>query len=145
MFVHTPNRQEGADYQEYGSGILMNSDGSTTEYRYPYINPKSSGRDYVDLDGHVLRGDPPVVFAQEFKDRYKFLADSSDFRMPIQLDQFVEQARRQLAAMGESGSPARLEWHFSDKGAADAVYADFQQRGISIDVYYSPWLGASTN
>jgi hypothetical protein len=83
------------------------------------------------------------LFAQEFKDGYGFLSDPDEFLTKMQLPGIEAQANRQLSSLRQSGSSARLEWHFSDQGAADAVYADFQSKGIPIDVYYSPWPGQS--
>lgn len=51
------------------------------------------------------------------------------------MDKLMDQARRQVDAAG--GTP--LEWHFAEKGAADAFSKELKQRGIEgIDVKHTP-------
>jgi filamentous hemagglutinin len=47
----------------------------------------------------------------------------------------VNQARRQIAAAGG----ARVEWHFAEKAAAEAVKRLFESKGISgVDIIHTP-------
>jgi hypothetical protein len=99
--------------------ITRNPDGSTTEYRVPYKNLNPRGRNYVDVDGHVWRGQPPKEILQDAKDGYKSFKYPNSFKGKKALQKLVAQANKQLDAIHQSGSDAQLEWDFSAKEAAD--------------------------
>jgi hypothetical protein len=137
-WAHVPNRGQGADFQERATGITRNPDGSTTEYRVPYKNPNPRGRNYVDFDGHVWRGQPPQQFLQDAKKGYKYITYPNSYKGKKALQKLVAQANKQLAAIHQSGSDAQLEWAFSDKDAADFMQAYFDRNKIPINVCYVP-------
>jgi hypothetical protein len=64
------------------------------------------------------------------------LARKNGFMRNIFLAGWVKQARRQVAASG--GRP--IQWHFAERGAADAARELFRERGLgNIQVIYTPW------
>jgi len=54
---------------------------------------------------------------------------------PAQAQKFVKQAQRQLRAAG--GKP--VEWHFSNKAAAEAAEEAFETAGVDVVAKYTPW------
>jgi hypothetical protein len=132
QWVHVQSRGSGAAYQEHVTGILRNPDGSTTEYRMPYDNPKSGGHPYVDFDGHVWRGQPPQEVFQEAKDGYPYVADPESFIGQAALAQMDQEATGQLAALRQSSPNAKLEWYFSSQEAADFMNEHFENVGIDV-------------
>ena len=133
-------KRAGAAYQEQVTGIPRNSDGSTTEYRVPYEPGPGERQPYVDFDGHVQRGQPPQEFLLDAKDGYqKPLIDQPwPNAQRSQLSKFEAEAARQLRALEQTGSDAGVEWHFSDEECADIVRQDFEEKGIDVDIVYTP-------
>jgi hypothetical protein len=98
----------------------------------PYDNPKSGGHPYVDFDGHVWRGQPPQEVFLEAKDGYGYVADSKSFPGARALEDFDDEASRQLDAIQQSSPNAKLEWHYSSQEAADFMNEHFESVGIDV-------------
>ncbi len=139
-WVTVKRNSNGAAYQEHVTGVPRNPDGSTTEYRLAYSPARDTQQPYVDFDGHVWRGDPPTEFLLDAKDGYS--TPLIDRPWPEaqegQLERFSMEAIRQLDAVEQSGSTARIEWHFSNEECATIVREYFDNEDIEISVIYTP-------
>jgi hypothetical protein len=142
-WVEVSRSSQGADYAEYVTGSLRDPvTGKALEYRVDYVPADPGGLKYVDFDGHAWRGQPPEEFFLDAKEGYvKPIVDSPwPGGQRGQLDKFKKQAERQILALKQSGSQARLEWHFSDEKVADAVRAYFSEEGINVSVVFTPMV-----
>jgi hypothetical protein len=122
-----------ARYQEQISGAVGGSN-KLSEYSVP--RPQGPA---LDFDGHAWRGDPPKEVFLEAKAGYGYLADPKDTSLKSMVDNsLLTKAERQLDAIRDSGSSGRLEYHFSNKGAADHVRELFKAEGLKVTVFYTP-------
>ncbi|MDR1511990.1 MAG: restriction endonuclease fold toxin 5 domain-containing protein [Propionibacteriaceae bacterium] len=122
---------------------------SILEYHLDYTPAKPGDQPFVDYDGHTWRDDPTTGERQEVyleaKDGYRdHIVNCSEAEADVYLKRFIRQAKRQLDAIEQSGSSARLEWHFSDPDVADSVREAFAAVGEqdaavkNVLVYYTP-------
>jgi hypothetical protein len=139
--------EDGAEYQAKISGaprILGHpdpkiQDGTGFEYRVPYKSQPGNKNDYVYFDGFVWRGEPPKPVYLEAKDRYgTVFKDPDSFLATRQFKKWEKEAKGQLEAIKQSGKGGKIEWHFADKKVADIAREFFKDKGLKIDVIYTP-------
>jgi len=122
------------EYQMQVSGLLPDAGGRLPEY----YRTTPDGRE-VSYDGMVMRGD--VAVHQEMKNGWDDLAFLPDSPHAIaKLDDWIEQARRQVAGLPPGGV---LEWHLSNAHAAAAIREAFAKPDlglVDVVVLYTPRL-----
>jgi hypothetical protein len=111
-------------YQEQISGVQR-----TREYVVP----------------HPSKGERPVEYDGWDSDRQTFLEAKNGYAGPAYLTpegtltpkgrkDFLDEAQRQVDASGGRA----VEWHFSQEKVADATRAEFEARGLPIEVVHTP-------
>lgn len=119
---------QGRDYQEYITGV-QHSDGKVPEYvlEYDKTDPETGQtvRAKVKMDGFYWeKGPPPVQVYPEAKGQYAFfetrLKNATLYR--TKLNEMFGQMNNQVDALLQSGSNARLDWHFLEQKVADDFF-----------------------
>ncbi|PFG21003.1 Tox-REase-5 domain-containing protein [Serinibacter salmoneus] len=130
--VHVNHSRSSAwmEYQSQVSGWARTPDGALPEYRVV------GHRGAVNFDGHVWRGHPPVEVFMDAKRNHADLVSPHSTWASTRRKELVDEAWRQLAALPPG---ARLEWHVSTPGGAQAIRALLEDRDVpGIDVIWTP-------